>query len=168
MNKFLKEWVYPVIVAVVIALLINKFILFKIYVPSESMFPTIKIGDQLFVTKVYDKNKIKRGDILVFYSEELGDKLIKRVIGLPGQKVVIKTDGSVYIDDIRIDEPYVVNMSDMGGTFNVPENHYLFLGDNRVNSKDSRFWKDPYIPEDEILGKARIIVFPFSRFGIVE
>jgi signal peptidase I len=168
MKKFIKEWVYPVAVAVVVALLINKLIIFKIYVPSESMFPTIKIGDQIFVTKLYNKSNIKRGDILVFYSEELGDLLIKRVIGLPGEKVEVKADGSVFVDDKKIEEPYVKNHSEKTGIFNVPQDNYLFLGDNRSNSRDSRYWKDPYIGKNDIKGKARIIVFPFDRFGFVK
>lgn len=168
MKKFFRDWVYPVLAAVVIALLINKFILFKIYVPSESMVPTIMIGDQIFVTKVYNTDNIRRGDILVFYSEELGDLLIKRVIGLPGENIDIKDDGSVYVNDTKIDEPYVVDPSTKEGHFSVPEDHFLFLGDNRINSKDSRYWSNPYINKKHIKGKARIIVFPFKRFGEVK
>jgi signal peptidase I len=168
LKRFIKDWVYPIVTAIIIAMLINRFVLFKIYVPSESMKQTIMVGDQLFVTKVYNTEKIKRGDILVFYSEELGDLLIKRVIGLPGEKVEIKDDGSVFINGSKIEEPYVKYNQSRTGSFNVPKDHFLFLGDNRANSKDSRYWKNPYISKDEIKGKARIIVFPFSRFGVVK
>jgi signal peptidase I len=168
MKNFIKDWIYPIATALIIAVLINKFLLFKIYVPSESMVPTIMIGDQLFVTKVYNKDKIKRGDILVFYSEERGELLIKRVIGLPEEKIEIKEDGTVFVNGSKIDEPYVANKDKKSGTFNVPKGHYLFLGDNRANSLDARYWQDPYIPEAAIKGKARITVFPFRRFGLVK
>lgn len=167
-KKFFSEWVVPVVVAIVIALLINKFLLFKIYIPSESMVPTLRVGDQLFVTKIYNKNSIKRGDILVFYSEELGELLIKRVIGLPGEEVEVKNDGTVYVNGQKIDEPYVVNKSPKTGKFQVPEGKVLFLGDNRANSKDSRYWSDPYISLSQIKGKARVIVFPFKRMSFVK
>lgn len=168
MKKFFMDWIVPIAIAVLIALAINKLLLFKIVVPSESMFPTIKINDQIFVTKIYDTSKIKRGDIIVFYSDELNELLIKRVIGLPGEKVEIKDDGSVFINGTKIDEPYVKNTSNQTGSFNVPEGHFLFLGDNRSNSRDSRYWDNPYISKDKIKGKARIIVYPFSRFGLLK
>jgi signal peptidase I len=168
MKKLLKEWIYPIGTALIIAFLINKFLLFKIYVPSESMLPTIMIGDQIFVTKSYNKDNIKRGDIMVFYSEERGELLIKRVIGLPGEKVEIKGDGSVFINGNVLEEPYVVHKDNKTASFNVPEGHYLFLGDNRANSLDARYWKNPYISKDAIKGKARITVFPFKRFGWIK
>lgn len=167
-KKFFFDWVVPVVVAIVIALLINKFLLFKIYIPSESMVPTLQVGDQLFVTKVYNKDRIKRGDILVFYSEELSELLIKRVIGLPGETVEIKGDGTVYVDGQGLDEPYVINKSTKTGKFQVPEGKVLFLGDNRANSKDSRYWQEPYISLDDVRGEARIIVFPFKRVSLVK
>jgi signal peptidase I len=167
-KKFFFDWVVPVVVAVVIALFINKFLLFKIYIPSESMVPTLKIGDQLFVTKIYNKQKIKRGDVVVFYSEELGELLIKRVIGLPGESVDVKADGAVYINGQKLNEPYVENKSTKTGNFQVPQRSLLFLGDNRANSKDSRYWKEPYISMDQVRGKARVIVFPFKRISFVE
>jgi signal peptidase I len=152
----------------VLAFVIHKALIFKIYIPSLSMSPTLEVGDQCFATRVYNKDNIKRGDILVFYSDELESLLIKRVVGLPGEEVEIKNDGSVYINGVKHDEPYVENQSDMSATFKVPEDHYLFLGDNRANSKDARFWENKYISKDDIKGKARIRVFPFNRFGSLQ
>ena len=165
MKKFFYDWIVPVAIAVVIALLINKLLLFKIYIPSESMVPTLRIGDQLFVTKIYNKDKIQRGDILVFYSEELDELLIKRTIGFPGEEVEIKNNGEVYINGRKLEEPYVVHESSKGGKFKVPEGHLLFLGDNRANSRDSRYWDNPYISMNNVKGKARIRVFPFKRIS---
>lgn len=162
------DFIVPILVALVLAFVINKALIFKIYIPSVSMSPTLEVGDQCFATRVYNKDNIKRGDILVFYSEELDSLLIKRVVGLPGEEVEVKDGGSVYINGVKYEEPYVINQSDMSGSFKVPEDHYLFLGDNRANSKDARFWENKYISKENIKGKARIRVFPFNRFGILE
>lgn len=167
-KNFLTDFLVPVVVALILAFVINKLIIFKIYIPSESMSPTLEVGDQCFATRVYNKDNVKRGDIVVFYSKELDSLLIKRVVGLPGEKVEVKNDGSVYINGEKYDEPYVVNQSDMAASFQVPADHYLFLGDNRANSKDARFWENKYISKEDIKGKAKIRVFPFSRFGALK
>jgi signal peptidase I len=166
-----KEWILPVVSAVVIALFINKFLFFMARIPSTSMYPTLKVGDRIFVTKVYNKGSLKRGDIVLFKSKELGSILVKRLIGLPGESVEVKVEGEgivVYINGTRLDEPYVSSISKKGGTFQVPEDSYLFLGDNRKDSYDSRYWKSPYIYKDDIMGKARVILFPFNRAGILK
>ncbi len=167
-SKFFMDWIMPIILALIIAGLINKFLLFKVYIPSESMVPTLKVGDQLFVTKIYDTDKIKREEILVFFSEELNDLLIKRVIGLPGDTVEIKENGDVYVNGNLLNEPYVKNPSDKSGSFKVPKDKFLFLGDNRAISKDSRWWNDPFIDKKEIKGKAWIRIYPFDRIGTVK
>lgn len=82
-KNFIKEWGIPIVSAIIMAVLINKFLIFKVYIPSESMEPTINKGDRLLIGRIYDTKSIKRGDILVFESEELKETLIKRVIGLP-------------------------------------------------------------------------------------
>jgi signal peptidase I len=166
-KKIFTDWIIPIGIAVILALGINKFLLFKIYVPTGSMIPTIQEKEQLFVTKVYNTNKLKRGDIIVFYSKETEQLLVKRLIGLPGEEIVIDSSGALYVNGQKIEEDYVKNTSTKGGDFKVPEDHFLFLGDNRANSKDSRYWKEPYISKDDIKGKARIIVYPFNRFGFV-
>ena len=105
---FFREWIIPIIAAIGIAFLINKFLVYNVYIPSESMVPTLNIGDKLMVTRVYDTNKIKRGDIIVFFSEELNEILIKRAIGLPGDHIKIH-DGIVNINGEDIKEDYVKN-----------------------------------------------------------
>ena len=84
---------------------------------------------------------------------------------LPNDEVEIKEDGSVYINKKKINESYVVNPGGKTGKFKVPEDSYFFMGDNRINSLDARYWEKPYIPKKDIMGKARIIISPFSRFG---
>lgn len=166
---FIKEWVVPIIIAFILALAINKYLFFKILVPTESMYPTIKPQDRIFVTRVYHPEKLKRGDIIVFYSDELNERLVKRLIGLPGDKIDIK-DGIVYINGKKYNEPYVVNHDDYTSfeTFIVPSGEYFFLGDNRPNSQDSRYWDYSYIKAKKIEGKAIFILFPFNRMGFLK
>jgi len=163
-KSILKDYVLPVILAIILAFFVRKFIIFQISVPSESMYPTIKIGDRIMVTRLYDLSKLKRGDIIVFDSKELDKPLIKRLIGLPGDKVTINK-GTVYINGEKLIESYVVNNEDYSGSFDVPEGKYLFFGDNRADSFDARKWQNSYIDGEDIKGKARFIVYPFKRFG---
>ena len=165
MMKSLLEWGICIIVALVIAILINKFVLFKVYIPSESMVPTLNVEDQLFVTRIYNYDKIKRGDILVFYSEEFDDTYIKRVIGLPGDEVSIE-NGVVYVNNVKLEEDYVKNVdTTFTKSYTVPEGKYFFLGDNRPVSKDSRMWDNPFVDQKDIKAKAQLKVYPFSDFG---
>lgn len=169
MNKkfkyFFKEWGIPIVSAIIIAVLINKFLIFKAYIPSESMAPTINKDDRLIISRIYTPDSIKRGDILVFESKELQETLIKRVIGLPGDSITI-SEGIVTINGEILEEEYVKNNSfEYQGEFTVPSEKYLFLGDNRSNSNDSRFWINPYIDFTDIQGKAIIRIYPFKYFG---
>ena len=163
-NNIFKEWILPIIAAVGIAFLINKFLVYNVYIPSESMVPTLNVGDKLVVTRIYNKDKIKREDIIVFYSNELQETLIKRVIGLPGDHIIIH-DGIVNINGEDIVEDYVKNNEDYDGEFDVPEGKYFFLGDNRRRSNDSRRWINPYIDESDIRGEARFKFYPLKDFG---
>lgn len=164
------EWLITIVAALVISFLINKFLIFKVYIPSESMYPTLKVKDQLFVTKMYNKNTIQRGDVLVFFSDEFNELLIKRVIGLPGDDIVVKASGEVLVNGEVLEEKYVVQKDEAAIfdlDFKVPENKYFFLGDNRANSLDSRYWNEPYIDFENIRGEARIIIYPFNRIKLL-
>lgn len=166
MKKFIFDWVLPFAVAALLALIINKFVFFNIRVPSESMVPTIKIDDRILVTRVHKPENLKRGDVVVFYLEEKDEKLIKRLIGLPGDTVEVKADGSVIVNGEKLDEPYVKNLGGPSGSYKVPTDGYFFLGDNRSNSLDSRLWvKSPYITSKDIIGKGQVTFYPFNRFG---
>ncbi|WP_297521113.1 signal peptidase I [uncultured Clostridium sp.] len=166
--KFFKDWIVPVVCAVVIAFLINKFLIFKVEVPSGSMIPTVMIGDQIFVRKVYNTSKIERGDIVVFKKDGKKELLLKRVIGLPGENVEVKDGGNVYINGVFLDEPYVENPDALTGIFTVPMDSYLMMGDNRKNSEDARMWKEPYISEKNIIAKAGLRIYPFNSIGFLE
>lgn len=166
-NNNLREWIFAIALAFVLALLINKFLFYKVYIPSSSMVPTLNIGDHLFATKVYNLESIQRGDVIIFYSEENKDMYIKRLIGLPGDKVEIK-NGEVSVNGELLKEDYVKNNENYTKTFNVPEDKYFFLGDNRANSNDGRKWVNPYVDGDDIEGKAQIKVYPFNDFGSIK
>lgn len=164
-KKILSDWVYPIGIAILLALVINKFVFFNITVPTESMYPTIKINDRIIVTRIHNVSKLKEGDIVVFHSDELKEELVKRLIGLPGDKIEVKEDGFVYRNGNKLDEPYLQNKGGRTGQFVVPEGSYFFLGDNRTNSLDSRWWKNPYISADKLMGKAIYTIYPFNRLG---
>lgn len=166
-TKFLFDWIIPIIVAFILAQLIIRFLVFKVTVPTPSMVPTVEPEDQFFATKVYNPENIKRGDIVIFKSEEFPDLLMKRVIGLPGEKIEIKDGGKVFINDKEYVEDYVKNPSDKEGLFIVPQGNYLMLGDNRARSNDARFWNNPYIDGSNIQGKVQIRVYPFNRISSI-
>ena len=163
-KNFFKEWTLPIFAAIIIAFLINKFLVYNVYIPSESMVPTLNIGDKLVVTRVYNKDKIERGDIVVFYSDELQETLIKRVIGLPGDHIEIH-NGIVNINGDDIVEDYVKNNEEYNGVFDVPEGKYFFLGDNRRRSNDARRWINAYIDASDIQGEAKFKFYPLKDFG---
>jgi len=164
-KKIFSDWVIPIVAAIIIAILIKKLLFYQIVVPSGSMYPTIKIGNKIIVTRIYKMENLKRGDIIVFNSTELKTRLIKRLIGLPGDEIVIKDKGKVFINGKKIEETYVVYPENLDEKFKVPKNKYLFFGDNRANSFDARKWGNPYIDSNDIEGKAQFIVYPFKRFG---
>ena len=166
---FLKEWVFPVAIALIIVLFLNKFVFILVTVPTGSMEDTIIPGDRLYVNELFDINDAKRGDILVFKSDELEDKrLVKRLIGLPGETIEIKRDGSIYVDGEKLQEPYAASSRGEDKVFAIPENSYFFLGDNRPISYDARYWNEPYISEDKVIGKVEFRFFPLNRIGEVK
>ena len=172
-NIFL-DWILPAVLAVIIGLMLNKFVLMRIIVPSGSMESTIMTGDVMYVTKVYHPEKLERGDIVAFYANDIYDtqgnkeRFIKRLIGLPGDKVSVK-NGIVSVNGKVLDEPYVQNNEkSYSNEFEVPEGKYLFFGDNRSFSNDARKWKNPYIDKSQIIAKAGLRVRPLNRFGFIK
>lgn len=166
-KKFFGDWIIPIIIAISAAFFINRFIIFKIEIPSESMAPTLNIGDKLFANRVYNSENLKRGDLVVFYFKPEGKLYIKRLIGLPNDEIVI-SNGVVTVNGERLVESYVQNQEEFNGEYKVPTRKYFFLGDNRGNSSDSRYWENPYIDAKDIKGKAFIKVYPFNQIGFVE
>lgn len=140
------------VLAMLIPTVVFQGLLMLIFVPSDSMAPTLESGDLLIGTRIFSSPE--RGDIVVF--EEDGTLLIKRVVGLPGETVHIAEDGSVSINSNVLAEPYVINQREgQAQDFNVPEGAYLLLGDNREHSYDARYWDEPYVPVSSIRAIAR-------------
>jgi signal peptidase I len=159
-----------VVYAVVLALLIRTFVIQAFWIPSGSMEPLLQPGDRVMVVKFwYHLPSVhpKRGQIVVFkYPVDPKRDFVKRVIGLPGEKVEIK-GGRVFIDDREIPEPYVHFPDNfMKEAEVVPKNSYFCLGDNRANSQDSRFWG--YVKADFLRGPAVFRYWPPSRIGLLE
>ena len=167
-KNIIKDWIAPLVIACLLAVLINKFFIFKIKVPTGSMIPAIQVNDQIFTLRIHNLNNLKRGNIIVFYSDELHLRLVKRLIGLPGEKVDLKDGGILYINEKKVNEPYVLNKDNMNKSFIVPKGHYLFLGDNRPHSDDARDWKDPYIPANKLEGRAVLRFYPFNKMGMLK
>lgn len=161
--------VWAVICAIVVTLFNTIFMLTTI--PTGSMEHTIFPGDTLIGTR-YDvgAEDLNRYDILVFVPPDKPDETyIKRLIGLPGETIKVK-NGKVYADGVELDNSFIKGPQNRrgDGTYVVPEGCYFFLGDNRNNSRDSRFWKEKYVPLENIRAKAKIRVFPFSSAGSLE
>lgn len=165
LQRFVREWVIPFGLEILILLFVIRFLFFFVIVPSGSMIPTIEKPSLLFATRVHDPEKLQRGDIVVFESDELDLTLVKRLVGLPGDHVVLDENGDMTLNGQPVEEDYVFYPSARSADFEVPEGHYLFLGDNRAGSNDARMWLEPYIPGEKITGKARFTLWPLSNFG---
>lgn len=163
------------LILLAIFIFVFKTMLIITLVPSGSMEGTIMTGDIVFGTRydVKTEDEIERYDILIFIPPDNPDNsdetYIKRVIGLPGETIEVK-DGKVYADGIELDDSFVKNpMNRKGdGIYKVPEGCYFFMGDNRNQSRDSRFWTEKYVPLENIKGKAKSIVYPFTHIHSIE
>jgi signal peptidase I len=188
-RSFLRELPILFIVALAVAIVLKTFVVQAFFIPSGSMEPTLEPGDRVLVQKVvYGPD---RGDVIVFsdpqgrpgpdrgivggfvhwLSSTLGierpehEDFIKRVIGLPSETVELR-DGRLFVDGVRIREPYLKGAVDTRdyGPVRVPEGALFVLGDNRLNSNDSRFGLG-FVPVDKVVGRAFAIVWPPSRVG---
>jgi signal peptidase I len=162
------EWTAVLGGALLVALLIKVLLFQAFMIPSESMTPTLKVGDRVLVNKLsYRLHDIHRGDVVVFArppaAKSAGDDsdLIKRVIGLPGDTLE-GSGGVVVVNDKTLDEPYLppgVVTGDFPRT-TVGPGQIFVMGDNRSNSRDSRFFGP--VPESLVVGRAFVKVWPLS------
>jgi signal peptidase I len=183
MKKFVKEYVEPILTAVLVALFIRTFFVQAFKIPSSSMEPTLLVGDYLLVNKFiygfripytdikfFEFKKPQRGDIIVFiYPKDPTKDFIKRVIGTEGEKVQI-IDSKIYINNRQIKDPWghfakkelpeYFQIAENFGPIIVPKDSLFVLGDNRDNSQDSRFWG--YVDLNAVLGKAFVIYFSWN------
>ena len=186
-----REYLESIVVAVILALFIRTFVVQAFKIPTGSMETNLLIGDHLLVNKVayspsalpleeslLPKKPIRRGHVVVFkYPDDPGRDFIKRVVGLPGEKVEIRNK-KVYINGQALDEARYVHFlepptegetaevhpgsdgRDNWGPQVVPPDHLFVLGDNRDNSRDSRFWG--FLPRDQVKGRALIVYWSYE------
>jgi signal peptidase I len=186
-RKVVVEWVLLIGGALLIAFLIKTFLFQAFYIPSESMTPTLQVGDRVLVNKLsYRLHDVNRGDIVVFEAPDDPNTggvkdLVKRVVGLPGETVELR-DGQVFIDGNLLEEPYLADgdagstrpTQDFAGkceppvrdsTCTVPAGSYLVLGDNRDQSKDGRVFGP--ISESDIVGRVFVRIWPLDDLGFL-
>lgn len=163
------SWIQILVSAAVIAFVLNTFIIANSRVPSGSMETTIMTGDRVIGSRLsYKFGSPDRGDIAIFIYPDDWDKgvktyYVKRVIGLPGDTVDI-VDGKIYINgsETPLDEPYLHEAMDPEPPqhYEVPEDSYFMMGDNRNYSNDARRWKNKYVTEDKMVAKVLFQYFP--------
>ena len=160
-NKALRGTVYVLTIVAAVAVLIATLVLPVLQIEGTSMEPTLHNGDIVLLMKT---TRFERGDLCGFtWNNKL---LIKRVIGVPGDWIEIDTDGTVYLNGEKLDEPYVEQKAfgecDLEFPFQVPQEQYFVIGDMRESSIDSRNTLIGCIPKDQIVGKVFFRVWPFK------
>ena len=150
---------------------VRPFIVGAFYVPSESMVPTLLVGERLLANKfIYRFTEPERGDIVVFRAREADGgevNLVKRVLGLPGDEIAVR-DGVLFLNGVPQREPYLnPDLPDESsfGPVTVPPEHFFVMGDNRADSADSRIFGP--VPEKSIVGEAFLRVWPPNRLGLL-
>ena len=150
----------PYVVIVIVVVLIRTFIVTPVKVNGSSMYDTLK-GNEICI--LYKLGKIKRFDIIV--AEYDNEKLIKRVIGMPGETIEVE-NGFIYINDKRIKDEYGYGETDDFTKVTLEEDEYFVMGDNRKISKDSRLIGP--IKEKNISGTTNLILYPFNKIGKID
>lgn len=183
-NYLWQEWIKPILIAALLAFFIRTFIAQPFKIPSNSMYPTLRPGDRIFVNKFLYGGRIPlsnirlpkvrsplQGDIVVFTSPAEKKKyLVKRFIAGGGQIVQI-TDGELFVDGVKspIGRIFYYNRGEYDGkdkAVRVPQGFFYVLGDNSANSFDSRYWG--FVSEKNLVGKAFFIHWPVKRVRILK
>ncbi|MBO1346067.1 MAG: signal peptidase I [Hormoscilla sp. GUM202] len=169
-----RENLLIVVIALIISLLLRTVVAEPRYIPSDSMVPTLRVGDRLVVEKVsYHFRPPARGEIVVFEPPKLLQRLgyttdqafIKRIIAEPGQTVEVK-NGKVYLDNQPQEEDYIAELPEYSwGPAQVPVDQLFVMGDNRNNSNDSHIWG--FLPKQNIIGRACFRFWPPNRIGLI-
>lgn len=164
----LLDWLKTIVIAVIIAVVIKGFIFETVKVSGSSMEPTLNNGDGIVISKMdYRISKPKKGDIVVFkYPLDPTQNFVKRIIAVENQRVKVE-DNRVYVDDIELNEPYAIYGHDKDfSEAIVPKDMVFVLGDNRPLSKDSRYEEVGFIPSSNLVGKAVLRFWPFTKLSI--
>jgi len=183
----LREWIESIIIAFILAVVIRTFVVQAFKIPTGSMRLTLLEGDIILVNKFLYGAKIpftdlrlpkvrdpQRGDCIVFiYPENPKKDFIKRLVGLPGEVLEIRS-GTIFINGKPVLDPvfskiYYYNKGDLaeeGKVTIIPQDSYFVLGDNSASSQDSRYWG--FVPKQNILGKAILIYWPLKRIRIIK
>ncbi|MFH1458659.1 MAG: signal peptidase I [Candidatus Omnitrophota bacterium] len=186
-KSVLREWIESIIIAFLLAMIIRTFLVQAFKIPTGSMRPTLMEGDLILVNKLIYGAKVpftdlripalrqpKRGDVVVFiYPEDKKKDFIKRLVGLPGEKITIK-NGTLFINgkallDAAFSQRFYYNRGDFAKEEEeiiVPAESFFVLGDNSASSKDSRYWG--FVPQNNILGEAILIYWPPQRIRIIK
>ncbi|WP_102027525.1 signal peptidase I [Salirhabdus sp. Marseille-P4669] len=167
MGKEILEWGKAILIAIGLAFLIRSFVFATSVVEGASMYPTLENGERVIFNKaIYYFSEPDRGDIVII--QRPTKNYVKRVIGLPNDKVEVK-DHVLYINDKKQDQDYLDSEAIEGtvdfGPVVVPKGQYFVMGDNRSISKDSRNGLG-FILEDEIIGRSELIIYPFDNISL--
>ncbi|MBQ6538937.1 MAG: signal peptidase I [Bacilli bacterium] len=159
--KYYVKEIVPYILIIILVLLVKRFIVSPVNVVGSSMYDTLKDKDIMILNETaYYFNDIKRFDIVVIKAP--GELIIKRVIGLPGEKIKYE-NGKLYINGKYVKENFTHDGTDDFAEVKIGKNKYFVMGDNRDNSMDSRYFGA--FDKKSIRGRTSLTIYPFSRFG---
>lgn len=164
-RNFLTEILQTILLALIFYFIIDSFFP-RVRVENISMKPTLEPGELLLVNKLaYKLGSPQHGDVIVFhYPGNPEEDYIKRLIGLPGDLIKVE-NGSVFINGQEMEEPYVANSPAYQGSWEIPEDSFFVLGDNRNQSSDSHTWG--FVPIKNVVGKALVVYWPINQIKIL-
>lgn len=165
-RRFILDIIETILLATILFIGINA-VSARIRVDGFSMEPTLHNGEFIIINKLaYKLGQPQIGDVIVFnYPRDPQQEYIKRVIGLPGDEVII-SGGVVYVNGIALDEPYIATPPSYHSNWKVPEGSLFVLGDNRNNSSDSHSWGT--LPLTDVIGKALVVYWPPTDWGLID
>lgn len=167
MKNILKE-LYPYVVIVIVVVLFRTFIATPVRVDGDSMRESLHNGDILILNKL-DKNYERFDVVVIDYNKS---KLVKRIIGLPGENIEYKNN-KLYINNKKIDDVETIrtldfSLEELYSITEIPKDHYFVMGDNRGNSLDSRDYRVGLIKKEDIVGVTIFRLYPFNKIGLVK